>query len=258
MPKLPIAPSNWKSLLLPFIGLLFVFVLFTILIAIFEPDNLEAFLSSRNAKTFITQTVIVGIGALGMSLVGMLQMMLNMFGLDRQAFRAYVLMPASRRDILLGKNMGIFPITVTLSALLIIFVGIVAKLHFTHVVASLLQIVVTFSLYFTVSNFISISAPIGMATGTMKPVSMNFSVIAMQFLAILLVPVAILPAALALAAELLANTFGGIHSIPIYLLITLIQLPFAVWYYHTMLRIQGRHLQNREQAILDVIAKVAN
>jgi len=69
MPKLPTAPSNWKSLLLPFIGLLFVFVLFTVLIAIFQPDNLEAFLSSRNAKTIITQTVIVGIGALGMTMV---------------------------------------------------------------------------------------------------------------------------------------------------------------------------------------------
>ncbi len=70
MRRLPTAaPSNWRSLLLPFIGLLFVFGLFTALIAIFEPDNLKAFLSSRNAKTVITQTVIVGIGALGMTMV---------------------------------------------------------------------------------------------------------------------------------------------------------------------------------------------
>lgn len=69
MPSLPAASTNWKSLLLPFIGLLFVFGLFTALIAIFEPDNLRAFLSSGNAKTVITQTVIVGIGALGMTMV---------------------------------------------------------------------------------------------------------------------------------------------------------------------------------------------
>ena len=67
--KLPTIPNNWKSLLLPFFGLLFVFVLFTALIAAFQPDNLSAFLSSRNAKTIITQTVIVGIGALGMTMV---------------------------------------------------------------------------------------------------------------------------------------------------------------------------------------------
>ncbi|NIP98120.1 MAG: ABC transporter permease, partial [Akkermansiaceae bacterium] len=69
MPKLSATPSNWRSLLLPFIGLVFVFGLFTALIAIFKPQNLEAFLSSNNAKTVITQTVIVGIGALGMTMV---------------------------------------------------------------------------------------------------------------------------------------------------------------------------------------------
>ena len=69
MPKLPTIRPSYKSLLLPFIGLLFVFGLFTALIAIFHPENLEAFLSTRNAKTIITQTVIVGIGALGMTMV---------------------------------------------------------------------------------------------------------------------------------------------------------------------------------------------
>lgn len=69
MPKLPAIRSNWKSLFLPFIGLLFVFGLFTALIAIFKPINLDAFLSVGNAKTVITQTVIVGIGALGMTMV---------------------------------------------------------------------------------------------------------------------------------------------------------------------------------------------
>ena len=68
-PRLPARTSQWKSLILPFVGLLFVFGLFTALIAIFHPENLEAFLSSRNAKTVITQTVIVGIGALGMTMV---------------------------------------------------------------------------------------------------------------------------------------------------------------------------------------------
>jgi hypothetical protein len=199
-----------------------------------------------------------GVGAIGMSLVGMVQMMLNMFGLDRQGFRAYVLMPAPRRDILLGKNMGIFPVAGTLSALLVVFIGVAGKMHFTHIVATLLQIVVAFFIYFTISNYTSIVAPIGMAVGTMKPVSMKFSVVLMQFVAILLIPVAIFPAALALGADLLASEFGGIHGIPIYLLLTLIELPIALWFYNKMLNLQGRHLQEREQTILDVISKVAD
>ena len=69
MSKLPIPRTNYKALLLPFIGLLFVFGLFTALIAAYEPDNLGPFLSVGNAKTIITHTVIVGIGALGMTMV---------------------------------------------------------------------------------------------------------------------------------------------------------------------------------------------
>jgi uncharacterized membrane protein len=199
-----------------------------------------------------------GVGALGMSLVGMMQMLLNMFGLDRHGFRAYVLMPAARRDVLLGKNMGIFPVAGTLSAFLIVFIGIAGEMHFTHVVATVVQIVVEFFIYFTISNYVSIVAPFGMAVGTMKPVSMKFSVFVMQLVALLFVPVALLPATLALAAELLANEFGGIHGIPIYLLLTLIELPIAVWFYSKMLNFQGRHLQEREQIILDVVSKVSD
>jgi len=199
----------------------------------------------------------LGVGVIGMSLVGMAQMMLNMFGLDRQGFRAYVLMPAPRRDILLGKNMGIFPLAGTLSALLVIFTGVVGKMQFTHIVATLLQIVVAFFIYFTISNFTSIVAPIGMAVGTMKPVSMKVSIVVWQFAALLLIPVAIIPAVLALLAELVASEIGEIHRIPIYLLITLVEFPIAVWFYNKMLNLQGRHLQEREQAILDVVSRVA-
>ena len=56
-------------MLLPFIGLFFIVFLFSGLIAIFEPDSLDVFLSMRNLKTILMQTTIVGIGALGMTLV---------------------------------------------------------------------------------------------------------------------------------------------------------------------------------------------
>ena len=200
----------------------------------------------------------MGIGAVSMSLVGMVQMMLNMFGLDRQGFRAYVLSPAPRRDILLGKNMGILPVAGILSAALVAFVGLVGGMQLVHLIATLLQIMVAFFLYFTVSNFTSIIAPIGMAVGTMKPVALNFRVFLIQFLALLLVPIATIPAAIALAAEQLASLFGGVHGIPIYLLLTLIELPLAFGFYRKMLDFQGRQLQQREPTILEVISKVSD
>ncbi len=55
-------PKIKMDVLGPFIGLLFVFLIFAILAS-------PAFISAYNLKTIITQTVIVGIGALGMTFV---------------------------------------------------------------------------------------------------------------------------------------------------------------------------------------------
>lgn len=136
--------------------------------------------------------------------------------------------------------------------------GVAARMQVSHVVAKLLQIVVAYFLYSTVSNVTSIAAPIGIAIGSMRPVSMKLSVVAIQFVAMLLVGVAIVPAALALGVELLVGAFSAAPGIPIYLLLTLIELPLALWFYHTILSVHGRHLQNREQAILETISKVVD
>ena len=201
----------------------------------------------------------LGVGAIGMSIMGMVQMMLNMFGLDRQGFRAYVLMPAERRDILLGKNLGILPVAIVLSGGLVLFMGIAGKMYFTHIIASLIQILIAYFIYFVVSNYTSIVAPIGFAAGTMKPVSMKVSVVVLQMVAVLLIPIALLPAVVALGAELLVtHDAPQFSAVPIYLLITLAQLPLAILFYRKMLSLQGTHLHEREQTILEVISKVSD
>lgn len=204
------------------------------------------------AKPFLS------VAAITMALFGTAQMMINLFGLDRQGFRAYVLTPVPRRDILLGKNMGIFPLLLLLSVPVVVFVGVMAKLSPTHTIAGILQVILAYFLAFTVGNFSSINAPIGMVAGTMKPTSMNFSIIIRQFLAMLLMSMTVLPATLAIAAEIAANYFNIAPGYPIYLLLTLLQLPIAVWFYRKVVARQGVFLQDREQAILEVISKVAD
>jgi ABC-2 type transport system permease protein len=130
-------------------------------------------------------------------------------------------------------------------------------MELTHIVASLLQLVIALFIFFTISNFISIVAPIGMAAGTMKPISMNVSVVLWQFAGLLLIPATVLPATVALAAEQLTGVITGSQQIPIYLLVTLLELPIALWFYVKVVTLQGRMLQEREQAILEVVSKVA-
>lgn len=61
--------AQFRGVVLPFLGLLLVVGLFVGLLAIFEVDNVARFLSLRNLQTIVTQSVIVGIGALGMTVV---------------------------------------------------------------------------------------------------------------------------------------------------------------------------------------------
>ena len=61
--------ENLKSLLIPVSGLLFVFFILLGMIYFFVPDNIDNFLSTQNLKTVLKQTVIVGIGAMAMTMI---------------------------------------------------------------------------------------------------------------------------------------------------------------------------------------------
>ena len=53
---------------------------------------------------------LVAIGGMGVVLFGVLQLMGNQFGFDRDGFRVFVLCAGARRDILLGKNLAFAPV----------------------------------------------------------------------------------------------------------------------------------------------------
>ena len=58
---------------------------------------------------------LFGFAAIAFSMFGLLQLMGNQFGLDRDGFRCFVLCPAPRSQILLGKNLAFLPAAVVLS-----------------------------------------------------------------------------------------------------------------------------------------------
>ena len=58
------------------------------------------------------------------ALMGLVQVMFNHFGFDRGGFRAIVLLPTPRRHILLGKNLALLPVALTVFA---IYLGLAAR-----------------------------------------------------------------------------------------------------------------------------------
>ena len=68
---------------------------------------------------------LVAIGGMVVVLLGVLQLMGNQFGFDRDGFRSFVLCAAPRRDILLGKNLSFAPVALGMAAILLTIVQMV-------------------------------------------------------------------------------------------------------------------------------------
>ena len=62
---------------------------------------------------------LVAIGGMVFVLFGVVQLMANQFGFDRDGFRVFVLVAGVRRDILLGKNLVIRPVGAGLASILL-------------------------------------------------------------------------------------------------------------------------------------------
>ena len=197
----------------------------------------------------------LSIAAISMAMFGSMQLMVNLFGNDRGGFRAFVLMPVLRRDILIGKNLAIAPLVVVMASIVVVAVQIVAPLKLMHFAATLIQLVPAFLLVCLVGNMTSIFAPMPVATGSMKPVQPKLWPILMHMFAWLTMPVVLVPAVAALAVELLLDKFAGGRWFPLYLMVSLVELPIALFAYWRLIAWQGALLQGREAKILEVVTE---
>ncbi len=198
----------------------------------------------------------IAIGAIGATMFGLSQLTVNIFGFDRHGFRAYVLMPVPRRDILFGKNLAVLPFAAVMCLVMLTAVQVLASQAPSHFVASLLQIVPVFLWCCLVGNTVSIYSPVAVAVGGVKPAQPSFHKMLMQFLAMMLMPMALLPALGSVGCELLLQWSLGYAVAPIYLLTSILEAAAAIWLYRTVLDTQGRWLQQRETRILETVATV--
>ncbi|MEE2778429.1 MAG: hypothetical protein VYE73_16885 [Acidobacteriota bacterium] len=101
-------------------------------------------------------------------------------------------------------------------------------------------------------------APMAMSSGTMQPNRPRGVTVVEQIVFALLVPVAVAPTTIPLAIEMLVGLLreGG-GSPPIYLILTILELPAVWWIYRKALTFQGSLLGLRERQILEVVTKTA-
>ncbi len=197
----------------------------------------------------------LGFGVIGITVLSFSQLMYNLFGVDREGFRAYVLSPVPRSYILLGKNLAIAPLGLGISCLTLAVLQILRPMAFSHVLATLLQSGIVFLLTSLLGNFVSILVPSPNAIGSLKPAQAKGMTILVHLLATFLSPLLLVPAGAGIGLEMLLDHFEIWTWFPLYLIVSVLELVCVVWVYRQGLVVLGRWLRTREQLILEVVSK---
>ena len=196
---------------------------------------------------------LMAYGAMAMILLSMIQLMGNQFGFDRGGFRVYVLCPAPRRDILLGKNLAILPLALVLSVFMVAMVQLVYPLTLDYLLALFPQFISMYLLFCLMANLLAILTPMAIAPGSFKPANTKVLPILLQFAFLFLFPLALAPTLLPLGLELLLEWQG----VPLCLILSILEAVVAIFIYRLLLHWQGNLLQSREKKILQVVAAKA-
>jgi ABC-2 type transport system permease protein len=197
---------------------------------------------------------LAAIGAISLALFGMLQLMANQFGFDRDGFRVFVLSAASRRDILLGKNLSFAPLALLMTVIPLTVVEVMRPLRIEHLLSMAPQFVSMYLMFCLMTNLISILAPMPIAVGSLKPANPKFLTVLLQMvLFLVLFPLAQLPTMLPLGIERGLEWQGVGVGLPICLVLSTAECLLIVVVYRLALNWQGRLLSDHEQQILETV-----
>jgi hypothetical protein len=196
---------------------------------------------------------LMAFGAMGMLLLTILQLVGNQFGFDRGGFRVFVLCPARRRDILLGKNLAVAPVALGLGFLLVCFVQITYPMRPEHFLAVIPQLLSMYLLYCLLANLLAIIAPMPIAAGSLKPANPRVIPVLLHVAFTLVLPLLLAPTLLPLGIEVLLEALQWVRGVPIYMFLSIVECVVVVYVYRLVVSLEGRFLQAREQKILEIV-----
>jgi len=197
----------------------------------------------------------IATGAVVFMFLSLSQLMYNLFGFDRAGFRQIVLLPAPRKQILLGKNLAFLPVTVGIGAMFLLLVKIVMGISLVIVLAAGLQLIAAFLLLSMVGNLISVLVPYRVAAGSLKPTKSSTKTGFLIFISRMFFPMIMAPIFFPPAMGLLFSRVGWLPAAPVNLFFSAALLAMLAFFYHLSLSPLGELLQRREKQILEVVTK---
>ncbi len=212
-----------------------------------------AFLRMDSNEVPLAARTLIAIGAIAMTLVMLMQLLANQFGFDRAGFRIFVLSPAPRRDILLGKNLAVAPLAALMTAPFVLVMQFFVPMRIDHILALPGQFTSMYLLYCLWGNALSIIAPMPIASGTLKPANPRGLIFLLYLAFLLLVPILLAPTLLPLAVETGFEALDWLPGVPICLILTYVEAAAIVLLYRMLLGAQGRWLEANELKILEAV-----
>jgi ABC-2 type transport system permease protein len=199
------------------------------------------------------------LGATGAAAVILLLTMMyfngNQFAYDRDGFRSFMLSSASRRDVLLGKNLAFFPLALAFMLLGILTYHWFFPLRLDHVVAVLVQNISIYFLYCLAGNLSSVYAPVAIRPTSGMPLPGQGAKTILLTLMVIVFSIPLSLVLIPLGIEYAMYALDWHAWFPAFLVLSLVQAGVTLWLYLTLLRSQGDLLQRREQQILEVVTQ---
>ena len=200
---------------------------------------------------------LLAFAAMMMVLFGMVQFVGNQFGFDRGGFRVFVLSAASRRDILLGKNLAVAPLALMLAVPMVALLQILAPMRLDYLLAVVPQAVLMYLLFCLTANWMSVLMPMAIRAGSFRPANTKAAPILLQAAFVLLAPLALAPALLPYGVEFAVTELAGVKGLPICLVLSLLECAAVVLLYRLLLTGQGGLLQAPQKKILEIVTTKA-
>jgi hypothetical protein len=196
---------------------------------------------------------VVAFGGMAMVLLSMGQLVGNQFGFDRAGFRVFVLCPARRRDILLGKNLAFAPLALGLGVVAVVLVEVLYPLRPDHLLATVPQFVAMYVVFCLLANWLALFAPMPIAAGSLKPSNPSVIPMLLHLLFVAVLPVALAPMLLPLGLEAVLGELDYLPGVPVHLILSVLECVVLLLLYRLALGWQGSLLQSREQHILKIV-----
>jgi len=200
---------------------------------------------------------LVAFGAMAIVLLANQRIMGNQFGFDRNGFRVYVLSPARRRDILLGKNVTMAPLILGMGGMMAILIQLLTPLRLDLFIAVIPQYVSMYLVFCLLANCMSIFAPAPLAAGAFQRSKFRGLAFLFHFAFIFVFPLFQAPMLLPYGVEKILEDLGWVRGLPVCLVLSLGEFIAVAFLYKFVLDLEGLWLQAREKKILEIVAAKA-